>query len=134
MINVSFTYGTTCTISASVVYGTDWWDERINQISLQTADGGLVTFDSGVTVCHGILVMKGVSYTHGESLKTFIKDNIIFSKYAFTIGAVVNLDLGNGKNVAVTANVDSDPSTKDMFSFVAPGNYDVKIPYRFRRS
>jgi len=77
--------------------------------------------------------MKNVSYAYGQALLHWLKDHVIFSKYAFTIAAITNVDLGKGKNTQITVcNWDGERSTKGLLEYVAPGNYNVKFPYRFK--
>ena len=133
---MTFTQGANIvTVSAAVVYGTDWSDNRLNQFELLTADGVDVVYDDGPTQAHGVLVMKGLSYTDGDALRTWLKTKAIYALNTFSISALANTDLGKGKNTIITsARWDGGQSTSGAFSLVAPGNYDVNFPYRFLRS
>jgi len=120
-------------ITCSLVYGTDWFSNRLNQTTVETADGGMVTYDAGPTVCHGVLVLKNVSYTDGQALLHWLKAHILYAKYQFTVAAVANVDLGKGKNTALTiVNWDGGRSTSGLLEYVAPGQYNVRFPYRFK--
>ena len=122
-------------ISAATVYGTDWWDDRLNQFELPTANGTDVVYDNGPIMCHGMLVMKGVSYTDGNNLRTWLKTYAIYALNTFSISQLANTDLGKGKNTALTVvRWDGGQSTSGVFNLVAPGNYDINFPYRFLRS
>ena len=136
MISITFTQGANAVIiSASVVYGTDYYDKRLNQFELPTADGTDVVYDNGPIMCHGTLVMKGISYTDGNALRTWLKTYAIFAYNTFTISAISCVDLGKGKNIAITSvRWDGGQNTQGAFQLVAPGNYDITFPYRFLRS
>jgi hypothetical protein len=122
-------------VIGTVVYGTDFYDDRLNQSELKTADGTDVVYDGGPTVCHGVLVFKGVSYTSGENLRTWLRTYAIWAYNTFTISALADADFGNGKNTAVTtARYDGGQSLKGVFDLQAPGQYNIKLPYRFIRS
>jgi hypothetical protein len=135
MVTLTFTQGANAvSIAASVVFGTDFWDERANQQELETADCTDVVYDNGPTVCHGVIVMKGVSYANGDSLRAWLRTYAIFAYNTFTISAVANLNLGNGVNTAITsARYDKGQSLAGVFEFVAPGVFDITFPFRFTR-
>lgn len=122
-------------IPAKVVYGTDFFDVRLNQFELLTADGSDKVYDTGPTVAHGMLVLKNVSYSDAVTLRTWVRDTLRFALYRFTISAITNVDLGLGKSTAITqARWDGGQSLSGVFSYNAPGVYTVNFPFRFTRS
>lgn len=136
MSSITFTQGANvCTVDASVVYGTDFWDRRLNQFSLRTADGGTTVVDNGPTEVHGTLVLKNMSYTDGNNLRTWLRTYALFEKNTFTISAITAVDLGLGKNTQLTlVRYDGGNTDEGVFKYIAPGFYDATIPYRFLRS
>ena len=136
MTSITFTQGANVvSIDCNLVFGTDWYDIRLNQYEVITADGGNVVYDNGPTMCHGVMIMKGVSYTHGNNLRTWLKSYAIWAYNTFTISAISNVDLGKGKNTAITlARYDGGSNLSGVFEFVAPGIYNVRLPYRFTRT
>jgi hypothetical protein len=141
MTTVTFVYddgtGTeTCAVSCSLVYGTDFYDERLNQYAVDTGSGARITYDGGPNRTHGKLVMKNMSYADGVALKTWIKTQIIFQLYTFTINGIINVDLGLGRKVISPDNLtlcywDGGTDLEKWFVFTAPGIYEVTFPYFF---
>jgi len=139
MVTVTLTQtengGTIVNLSANVVYGTDFYDIRLNQSEQELVTGDTIVYDAGPTRVHGVLVMKNVSYTDGESLRAWISGNIKFAYNRFTIAPLSAVNLGNGKNTAVTnCRYDGKQSMADVFKYVAPGIYTINFPFRFLRS
>lgn len=135
MITLTFSQSTnTVDVVGKVVYGTDFWDDRRNQYELDVADGNDVVYDNGPTICHGVLVMKAVTYAYGDAFRTWLRTYALWAYNTFTISAVANLDLGKGKNTQLTSvRYDGGASLKGVFTFVSPGYYDINFPYRFTR-
>jgi len=122
------------TPDCSVVFGTEWSDKILNQFELDTVDGGTVVYSAGPNKCTGLILLKNLSYADGLELYEWIRDDIDCAKSRFTIAAVANLNLGKGKNTAITnARWAGGPDLKGYFEFVPPGFYNVKFPYTFVR-
>lgn len=137
------------TISAAVVYGTNFYDKRLNQYTLRTADGGTVVYDAGPDQVHGVMVMKNVSYSDGENFRKWIRgdysggtdEGITYGKSKFKISALTDIDLGIGKNTELSvaggatedAYYDGDIDMSGVFDYLAPGLYKINFPYRFIR-
>ena len=139
------TYGSTnCNVTCKVVFGTDWYDRRLNHYAVQTVDGSFTSFDLGPTMVYGTIVMKDVSVTDASSLRTFIKDTIVFTKRSFSISQFssgstpfatgLGVDLGLNPGVTITSVKYIKTDTEGVFNFVAPGKYDVNFPIVYRRS
>jgi hypothetical protein len=130
------------TIAGNIVYGIEFYEERLNQFEQMTVEGSTHVSDCGPTLIRGIILINGVSYTDGVALRHWLTDHVIFAKEKFTIGAITNLNLGMGLSTAVStsagavedARYDGGNTLKDVFTLVAPQNYNIKFPYRFRRS
>lgn len=122
----------------SVVYGTTFEDERYNQHSEYNAVGDLITYDTGFNVASAELIIKNVTYDKGEELRAFLKERLVYSLRKFSITTSVSIsqegvDLGNGKEVAITNAKYPKKDDKGVFSYSPPGIYKVKFPYTFRR-
>lgn len=121
-------------IDCKVVYGTDFFDIRLNHHHLETADGTDITYDIGPTKTHGTILMKNVQPAARDLLLDFIWDKLVFSKNKFTISAISGVDFGLGRGVQVTNCLwDGGDSTKGVFTHMAPGIYTVNFPYKFTR-
>jgi len=139
MVTITFTQtdngSASESVEASIVYGTEFSDTRLNQSEQVLVDGSAVVYDAGPTWCHGLLILKHVSYAEGNDFRTWIRDSIIFAYNRFTISAVSRVDLGKGKGIAITnARYDGGQSLKGVFQHIAPDMYNIKLPYRFVRS
>jgi len=126
---------TAVAVSCNIVYGSDFWDETLNQEELLTVDGVDVVQDSGgPIITHGVLMLKNLSYADGIALMGWLRSNIKFAYNRFSISAVTNTDLGKGKNTIVTnCRYDGGQTMNGIFSFTAPGIFSVNFPYRFVR-
>lgn len=119
----------------SVVYGTDFHDIQWNQASHRTTDGIFRTFTNGIKVTKGMVIMKGLTKTMGESLLAWFRDTIIYKEHKFNIellGNQINLGNGIGQDVFDCSYPKSD--SEGLYSQHAPGFYNFKIPYTFRRT
>lgn len=136
MVDLVLTQGeNVVTVPGNIVYGTEWYDKRLNQYAMETADGGDIVYDGGPTLVYGVILMKNVSYTDGELLRSWIRTYAIFQKNTFTISAITGLDLGNGKGVAITgARYNGSNDMKGVLAYEAPGIYSVNFPYKYKRS
>jgi len=138
MVTVTFTLTaspfTAVSFDGQVVYGTKFGDTRYNQHSLRVASGNLITYDTGVNVVEGEIIVKNVTYADGELLRTWIHDSAVFQQNSFTISAIPEVDFGKGKNTAVTNVKFGARDTNDTFKYSAPGIYKLNIPYTFVRS
>ena len=121
-------------INCSVVYGTDFYDDRLNHYHLETADGTDITYDVGPTKTHGVIVMKNVSPSDKGFLYDFILGEIVFSLRPFNVVAIAGIDLGVGVGVGLTNCLwDGGNTTKGVFTSLAPGIFTVNFPYKFTR-
>lgn len=134
-INITFTSGIyPITISGTVVYGTEFWDDRYGQKTLRTGDGALVTYDNaGINIVNGKIVIKNVSYADGEILREWIQKRIKFRLNNFIITVPADVDLGQGKGVNLVNVIFDEDTTKGLLKYKAPGNYDVNFPYTYVR-
>lgn len=128
------------TVTGNVVYGTDFFDRRLNQFELLTADGGDIVYDNGPLVANCTLIIKGVSYTDGDAFRTWCKTKIIFAANKFKMSAVAGVDLGMGKNTAVQtsggsyiARYNGGQDLNGVLEYVAPDQFNITFPYRFTR-
>jgi len=120
----------TVTINRNPSFGTQWWSRRLNQSRIETADGGFVVVDNGPDVVEGVLVLVNVDKTEAESLRTYLTGTAVYCKNSFTMTPPANTDLGNGNGTAITVNLFSDPTMGGIFDFIAPGMYNIRLPYR----
>lgn len=133
MSSITFTpsTGSPITFSGNIVYGTTYFFKRINQIRQECLDGTDVVFDNSVLKGYGTLVLKRLSYDDGSSLHSWIRNTLYMQLYTFTISAIVNVDLGAGKNTIVSGCRLLKDNTDGMFEPVPPGMYNVTIDYSF---
>lgn len=120
-------------VTPTVVYGTNFSDGRYNQTSNRTADGTLVTYDTGLSVVTGEILMKGVTYTEGDAFRTWLHEEAIFALTSFTITPPSGLDLGKGEGVAIADCNFVGQHDKGIFKLVVPGHFKIKFPYTFVR-
>lgn len=128
---MSFIIGSV-TINKNPALGTDWWPERMNQKTIITADAGHVTYDNGPNVIRGIILIRNVVRTEGDSLIAYVRDTAVFQKNSFTINisTLTNTDLGAGKGTNITTVYWAGGNTlKNYFRFSLPDNYEVRFPY-----
>ena len=118
----------------NVVYGTDYYDKRINQITQRTLDGALLTYDSGTNICFGTLKMENLTKSNGQDLKAWIRDKAVFSLNSFTITPPSGVDLGLGEGIAVAGVKLLATDYKDMLTFKAPARWSLVMNYQFVRS
>lgn len=125
-------------ISCALVYGSKFHDKRINQKSIEVATGELITYDTGNLVCEGEMILKNVSYVDGEALRYWLQSGVIMQLYSFEVEAdtvsAPEVDLGNGKGQKITGVKFNKTDTKSVFVRKAPGNYEIRFPYRFKRT
>ena len=133
------------TITAAIIYGTSFSFRRLNHFEMRTADGGTVTYDAGPTEVTGVIRMKDVSAAHGDGLRDWIENDIVFTSETFKIegtdanGGIpnVNLGLGFGYEISTTGGATEDAyfnggqNLEGVFEYVAPGKYNIALPYRF---
>ena len=122
-------------VTGTVVYATDFEDERFGQHSHITGDGDPVAFDfSGFNIITGVIVIKGVIYTEGLALRTWLHDEAIFALEEFIITTPDGIDLGLGKGVNLTSVKFKGKSDNGVFKYSQPGIYTINFPYRLKRS
>lgn len=124
------------TINGSIVYGTYFYTDRLNQFELPLADGSDVVYDGGPNIRRCLLVMKGISYDAGIAFEDWLKTKAVFALNDFAIISVtdgVDLGAGKGENI-LEAYYAGKQSTKDVLKLVAPGTWDLTFPYKFIES
>ena len=123
-------------VTPTVVYGTDYFDKRYSQHKFRTGDGALVTYDgAGKNVVEGVIVMKGVGWDEGGSLRTWLRTKAVYALNSFTITpASSELDLGLGKGIAVTGCNYTKDDDKGVFIHQTPGVFKINFPYTFVRA
>lgn len=123
--------GTVLNFSGNIVYGTDHYFKRLNQLKLECSDGSDLVYDGGPTKGYGSLIVKRISYSDGINIETWVKSTIYYQKYTFSISAITNVNLGNGKNTPITGARFLKNSTEGLLEFVAPGMYNLTFDYSF---
>jgi len=118
------------TITKNPAFGTQFWSVRFNQYKVETADGGWVVYDNGPTLIEGILLLKNVSKTESDDLRTFLTGTAVYQKTSFIITPPSATDLGKGDGAAITVFYSGGPDLQGVFNFIPPGRNDIKIPYR----
>ncbi len=123
----------TVVITKDPSFKTDWWPKRFNQFTIVTADAGRVTYDNGPDVVQGMLVIKNVAKSEGDSLRTFLTDTAVFGLNFFQLIPPPITDLGRGPGVLLN-NVFFIGGTnlKGVLDLKPPSFYDVSLPYWFR--
>lgn len=129
------------------IYGTRWWPKRENQVSVKTLDGTQSTFDIGPTLVEGILLAKNIRMRTSNDIISFFETVTVFKQYSFTINQFAaypdvalasgsGVDLGSGKGVTVSGvYLRMDEASLDgIFELVAPGYYNMTLPYWYRRT
>lgn len=120
----------TVTIARNPSIETRWWPERVNQTSQTTADGKRKTYDNGVTVYRGVLVINNLTATEKSDLQTYLNGTAVYGKTAFSIDPPVGCDLGGGDGAAVTAFYDGGPTLDGVFTRSTNGIlYNLNLPY-----
>lgn len=120
-------------LNGKLVYGTDFYKVKINHSEVETADGELVVHSAGVFVVYTKIIMKGVEKTQFMTFLDWLEDIVCLSTYKFNItnpSSSVNLGTGFGQSIS-SAKYAGGNSTKDIYTFVAPGMYDINLPIRF---
>jgi len=126
---MSITIGSV-TINKNPVYATTWHKERMNQKSRLTSDGTVRTYDSGPILIVGIIELRNVIKSEGDSLRTYITDTAIYRLNSFTITPPAATDLGSGDGVALTTcYYNGAQSLSGVFDYIAPGKYNISFPY-----
>ena len=122
----------TQTITRNPSLGTVWNVRRINQSTVQLADGSWVTYDNGANILMGTIQLKNVSGAQAESFRTWLISTAVFEKNSFTITPPANTDLGSGDGVAITtAFYDGGPTTDGVLFFAGNSNtYDITFPFK----
>ncbi|MCK9428336.1 MAG: hypothetical protein M0P92_06615 [Acholeplasmataceae bacterium] len=134
MVDITFSTGEDqITIKGDLVFGTDFYDKRRNHFTMEVADGEILTADSGPTICFGTLVIKSVSKTDAAAFRDFIESKMVYTLNSFSISGISGVDLGLGFGKTLTSVNFTEDNTQGVFTFVAPGLYDINFSYRFVR-
>lgn len=133
MVNVTFQTGSEqVSVLGSVIYGTDFYTRRLNQFSLELADGEDAVYDAGPNVVMGTLMMKGIDYSEGLDFETWLKEELIFQKNKFSIQGISGVNLGKGLGEGISdARFTGGKSTQSVLQLVAPGKFNLTFPYKF---
>lgn len=133
-IALSSTSSTYINIVGNIVYGTDYYDKRLNQYEQTTADGVDRVYDGGPTQVHGVILIKNIAWSQGEDIKTFIRTNMVFAKNEIVITPPSHINLGAGDGTAITCRYDGGQDIKGILTPSAPGVWQLEFPYRYTRS
>jgi hypothetical protein len=128
--------GGSVTIHGNIVYGTEFEDQRYNQVSQRNALGQLITYDThGFNVVDGDLLIKNVSRADGDALRTWIHTKAVFQLNVFDISTDNDqVDLGEGQGEDLVGVKFGQLNDKGVIKLVPPGNYTVKFPFTYVRS
>jgi len=123
----------TVTINKNPAYGTVWWNIRFNQKTIITADATRKTYDNGPEIILGIIFIRNVVKSEGDSLRNYITDTAIFGKNPFTITPPPATDLGNGDGNALSvAYYNGGRDLKGVLELIRPQRYNIKFPYWYK--
>lgn len=136
MVTLTFVQGSnTLVIAGNIVYGTEYFDTRYNQHSQLNAIGDLITYDTGFNRVTTEILIKNVSYTDGENLRSFIRTKLIYQLNTFTLTcSSAEVNLGNGKNTALSNCKFNKTDDDGVLKYVPPGLYQVSLPVTYRRT
>lgn len=124
------------TLIGNVVYGTDFYDEAINQSKLDTVDGGTIVYDNTSLNAIAVLLIKGVDYTDGMNFRAWVRNDLIFQANFVAIGSFAEIDIGKGVDTSILYADRAKylyPHTKKLTKLSAPGVHTVRFDYKFRR-
>jgi hypothetical protein len=126
-------------ISGKVVYGTNFYFNRLNHFVVPIVDGSDYVYDAGPTKVFGSIIMKDISATDKENMLAWIKNSVVFSKYIFKIGGLAGIDWGRG--VGIAAGIDGGATsdcrltlgntTEGVFEHIPPSIYTMQLGYMF---
>lgn len=142
MVNITLDTGSVggnVTFTGSVVFGTKFSDRRVNQHTQFLASGQKRVYDTGFNMVSGILKVNNLSYDDGEALRTWLHDEAVYQLNSFTIhiedwyGNVTDIDLGLGRGVDITDATLTESNDENIFNYRAPFNYDITLPFEFKR-
>lgn len=113
-----------------VLYESTIVKERFGQQTYTTLDGSLVTFDKGVNLNKGSLVISGVEVSGKEDLEDFILNTVNFGEKIFDIEPLsANVDVGAGVGNMLEDVKFNKTTLEDVFELSPPGVYKIKLPY-----
>lgn len=115
-------------IVGNIIYGTDYKNKRLNQVTNLVASGKPYTLDSGITVKDIVIKIKGVTYDNGKAFRDWIKGEIVFSLYPFSVTVPAGLDLGFGKGVNISSAWFLQKDEDGVFQYKEPGIYNINFP------
>jgi len=120
----------TTDIIGKVVYGTDFYKQRLNHYNIDIVDGSNKIYDEGPYKLYGLILMKDISLSDKQAFLDWLEDDVILDTYRFTISALANVDWGLGTNTAVTnCRYAGGASTKEIFEYMPPGKYTFSFKY-----
>ena len=121
----------TVTINRNPSIESSWYNDRMNQYTVVSADGTRTTYDNGPTILKGVLVLKLVAKSEGDSLRTYLTGTAAYCQNSFSITPTTNTDLGSGAGVAVTSAYYDGGNTLDGVFQLSPNGtmYTITFPY-----
>lgn len=123
--------GTPVSVSGNIVYGTKKYSKRINQVILETSDGGSIVYSNGTIVTYSTILMKNVSKAHGVAFESWLLTSVMLALNTFGItGVPSNVDIGAGFGQSISGARFMSDSTEGLLDFVAPGFFNIEFPIR----
>jgi len=119
------------TINRNPSVDSKWHNERLNQYTEETADGGRVTYDNGPTITKGTIIIRNVAKTEADNLATYLTGTAIYGKNSMTIDPPANTDLGAGAGTAITAYYDGGNTLEGVFQMITATLYNINFPYKY---
>jgi hypothetical protein len=124
-------------VSCNVVFGTGFFDKRLNHYSVRTTDGERHTSDLGPTLCVINILAKNISTAQKEALDEWMHNIIVYTKLPFSIyqfkssGVTFStgsgVDLGLGVGVTITGVRYTKDNTEGVFSLDPPDRWSLNL-------
>lgn len=124
-------------ITCNVVYGSGFFDQRLNHYSVRTTDGTRHCSDLGPTLCLVSILAKNISTEDKEALDDWLHNVVKYTQRAFTINQFkssdvpfplgAGVDLGLGPGMPITGVHYTINNTEGVFTKVPPGQWDLKL-------
>ncbi|MHA1790274.1 MAG: hypothetical protein ACTSXT_13760 [Candidatus Helarchaeota archaeon] len=127
----------TIVLNGIISYKTHYYDTPLNQINIQTLDGGFHTYGNSLQQVNGELEIRGVDYTQGDHFKTWLRDKLIFQGYYLGIEIPVGVDLGKGDHISIVFADKCKMIEKDgdgVAKLVPPKMFNIKFNFKYTRS
>jgi hypothetical protein len=118
-------------LHGNVTYESKYQMYPLGQKSYITLDGGFKTFNKGVTLLSGVVVLEGVSRVEGDYLKALIVSVLKFELNSFSLSSLSGVyDFGGGTSLT-NVYYDKD-STEGVLDLQPPDVYKVSFPYKVK--